>query len=201
MKEEGFYVSFVSLIATNEFISFMSDGRATDTERNVIVDENLKKIKKINNSIIFSVTGNAGAGKILFENYHSYDNTNAKKFAENIFNDVAKGATDKDFYVLIGGLDASNNLFFTGFDSQKTMHLDFIYPLNGDVRFGTSGNLGNIDSDIIREIKKTVAKHNRFNVLDAKAIQDKINLAVAKVDTTVNTRTFHDALLKPFYNM
>ncbi|MGN7409979.1 hypothetical protein [Sporosarcina sp. SAFN-010] len=188
-------MSFVSVIATRRYITFMSDGRVTNYENNTIQDEQYNKVKKATESIIFSVTGDFHTSKVLFEKFHLYNCINAKTFIEDMFNSVGKGKTNKDFQVLVGGLDEKNEVFFSGFNSQETEGLQFIYPTEQTIRHGSSGNFDGAQTLIGELISEHCAEYNRFTLLDAQMIQERVNKRVSELDSTVNDRVFKNSIL------
>lgn len=132
-------MSLVSLVASSNLISFVSDGRESDAVNNIIVTENFKKIKKVNDKIIFSVTGNSGASKIINDNLDDFCHDNAKAFAHSMFDVLGNGVLKRTVMFLIGGFDENNNIYFTGFSEDSTS-LDEIILENGAVRFGFSAS-------------------------------------------------------------
>lgn len=185
-------MSLISIIATDKFISFMSDGRVFDLENNEIINESYKKIVKVNDKIIYSIGGNYGVSQILAQEIGNFDTTNAKAFAHSLFDALGNDKVKKEMHILIGGLDDNNKIYYTGFSQYSTELIEF-YPSYGLNRFicnETGINEGVIYYDIFEELMN---QNRRFlRIKDAKLIQDKFNAQISMIDKTVNTKTFHE---------
>lgn len=185
-------MSLLSIIATNTFISFMSDGRVFDHGNDEIVDESFKKIFKVNNKIIYAVGGNYYVAKILEQEISNFDTTNAKRFAHSLFNTIGNGKVHKEMHIFIGGLDDNNKIYYTGF-SQDSTELIEISPPERSNNFAcneTGVNEGVIYHDMFDKLMNQNIR--LLKVKDAKIIQEKFNAQISMIDKTVNTRTFHE---------
>lgn len=189
-------MSLISFIATDKFISFMSDGRVTDTERNEILTEDYKKILKVNEQIIIGIGGNYKAAEILQDYVKTFNIHDAKNFAHSLFNELGNGKVHKEMHIFIGGLDDRNRIYYTGF-SQGSTELIEINPVYGTNRYGC------MESSVIKKVTnndllgKLMDQNRRIlRVKDAKQIQEKLNAQVSMIDRSVGTKTFHEYIKK-----
>lgn len=185
-------MSLLSLIATNTFISFMSDGRVYDHENNEVIDESFKKIFKVNNKVIYAVGGNFNAAKVLEEHIHHFDGSNARSFAHSLFNELGNGKVHKELHIFIGGTDEKNQIYYSGFSQNSTALIE-IQPKPLEIRFacnetGENQNINYFDlfDEIVNQNK------NYINIEKAKMIQNQLNNRISTIDKTVNTKTFHE---------
>ena len=197
LKDGGLEMSLISLIATENFISFMSDGRAIDTEKNEIDTENYKKITKVNDKIIIGIAGNKGTSQLLNEILHRYDQQNARSFANSMFNELIKNANEKitvSMHILIGGLDEQGKIFYTGFSNDSTELIE-INPTNGVISHGCNESSSDLEISNFSRFKQLIEK-NKYqvskNIKGAKVIQEKLNAQVSMFDNSVNNKLFHE---------
>lgn len=191
-------MSLVSLVASSKFISFVSDGREIDSAKDIIISEKFKKITKINDKIIFSVTGNSGASKIINANLGSFCHDNAKAFAYSMFDMLGNGVLNRTVMFLIGGLDDNNNIYFTGFSENSTSLTDIILE-DSAIRSGFAAS--DIANDknaraILDECIKEITNFSTFDHVQALMIQTKFNSTISEFDKTVNKNIFHEYIYK-----
>lgn len=189
-------MSLISLIATDNFISFMSDGRVLDTENDIVMSENYKKITKVNEKIILGIAGILGASQILNDNLHLYDQQNARSFANSMFNHLIVNANEKilvSMHIFIGGLDERGNIYYSGF-SQDSVELIEVVPKHGAINHGCCDSMSDIDVTNQTRLGQLM-EQNKFQALKlkgAKAIQERLNAQVSMVDKSVNNKLYHE---------
>lgn len=189
-------MSLISFIATDKFISFMSDGRVFDSEKDEVLSENYKKITKVNDKIIFGIAGTFSASRVLNENLNLFDQQNAKSFADSMFSILIKDTVEKvkvPMHVLIGGLDEQGKIYYTGF-SQDSTELIEIIPKFGNIYHACNENSLSVEITNHKRLGNLI-QQNVFQAMKlkgAKATQEKLNAQVSMVDRSVNTKTFHE---------
>lgn len=194
-------MSLVSLIASEGFISFMSDGRArTDT---TVVSEDIKKIKKVNDKVIVGITGSLRALEVIFdaiEKSDTFDKSNAETLLNSLFNVLVKETNEPlivSTHFLVGGLDNNNRIYYGGFSNDSTQLTEVRASIPNQLLFATSGGeycpfnpqekLGELISLNVSKIKTAD---------DVIMLQMALNQMVAENDDSVNTAIFHEYVQK-----
>lgn len=188
-------MSLVSLVATSHFISFMSDGRVVDEAGTI--NESYKKITKVNSQVIFSVTGSYHASKIINESVDQYNTKNAQLFARDLFESLGKDKINRPVQILIGGLDQSGNIYYTGFDESSKELIEF-HPILHEIRHGFTG--GDEESDpnqlLSSLIQRKVTSNSELSLEKVQQAQNLFNEAISKKDTSVNNNVFVEHIIK-----
>lgn len=192
-------MSLVSVLASTNIISFVSDGREIDTEKHLITSENFKKINKVNSKIIFSITGNSGASKIINENLHIFCQDNAKAFAHSMFDQLGNNCLERVVMFLIGGVDEKGSIYFAGFQNDSTDIIE-ITPVLQNINQATAS------SETAQEINPNELLNNYVisgikgvSFLTPKIaldIQTKFNNKISEMDESVNRTIFHEFICK-----
>lgn len=190
-------MSLISVIATDKFISFMSDGRVIENDE--IINESYKKIFKVNEKIIFGMAGSYNALQIILKHLDDFNQENAREFNKSLFKELAGNKTHHSIQMVVGGLDENNKIYYGGFN-QESHTLEEIWPhLTRSINFASTEI--NIDSDIGNQqrLKKLIENntHGELKLKGTVLIQEKLNAQVSMIDNSVNTRTFHEYIKKP----
>ncbi|WP_274307509.1 hypothetical protein [Solibacillus daqui] len=187
-------MTLISFIATDKFISFMSDGRVSEVETNNSVRENYRKVIKVNNAIL-AVGGNYNVSQILLVSINKFDTRNARALAHSMFKELGNGKVKNEMNILIGGLDEDGNIYYSGFSQDSTELTDY-YPMNGLVtrlatESGESVEITNFD-----RLDQLIGDLQEVTLIQAKTIQEELNALVSIVDKTVGEKTFHEYIQK-----
>lgn len=127
-------MSIVIITITPDSIIAMSDGRIVD-QNHCIIEENFKKIEKINSNICVGYTGNLNFLSNLFMKFYDHiEDTEsimpkeAFKLLYNQAKDIFKNHTyDMDSVIVLCGFDYQNRLFTSGF-STNDFYIQTIDP-------------------------------------------------------------------------
>lgn len=192
-------MSLVSFIATKNFISYVSDGRVTDTANDIVLSEDYKKVHKLNNNVIIGIVGNYNASKIILENLNAFKIEDAEICAKSMFEMLGKGKVKTDMVISIGGIDAKGEIYYTGFHANSQELLE-IRPIFNEIRFGTTLNSTQEDLNpnqiITNMINLRVNDYKSFNSNVAFEIQRDLNITIAEKDKSVNKVLFQEVIYK-----
>lgn len=190
----GMRMTLISFIATDKFISFMSDGRVNKVNTKESVCENYKKIIKVNNAIL-AVGGNHKVSEFLLDNVNKFNTRNARALAHSMFKELGNGKVKKEMNILIGGLDENRNIYYSGFSHNSTKLTDY-YPMSGLVtRLATeSGEVVELSNS--GRLDQLIGNLQEVSLTQAKTIQEELNALVSVVDNTVGKKTFHEYVQK-----
>lgn len=191
-RKWGNSMSFVSVIAREDFITVVSDGQVTrDSE---VIQNSYKKFTKISNKQFVAYTGikeicEALVNEIEYKGNELHDlNHIAMELNEKI--KVFPYDTLTVMFI-VGGIDETGNIEFHTLNNDPSEKLRSFYPVNDDLNYGflSNGKLEgkiNLTVNLIEHFKTT-----GFNTPN-KCIraQKLLNSDVEKIDETVNNVTF-----------
>ncbi|SEM12407.1 hypothetical protein SAMN04487786_1077 [Paenisporosarcina quisquiliarum] len=191
-------MSFASLLATDSFISFMSDGRVTSVD-NTIVQEGYSKLHRVSDEIILAMTGSKDNAERILDNIHMYDKSSVESFTLSLLEGITDNGPTPQVLMLIGGRNRLGKLVFTSVNTMTTHYsLDTVEPggVSGEILYN-SQNLSFNAYEYFGVTVQNALKNNKiFDKETAFNIQKELNDKVAKEDITVNTRIFHEIIFK-----
>ncbi|HDR5270637.1 hypothetical protein E8M24_32055 [Bacillus thuringiensis] len=198
-------MSLISIIATDKFISFVGDGRATNLDGS-IAHENYQKVFKITDKIIIGMAGSAALVEALMpriKNNPDIDLENAKSCAHSLFDILGNGKVDnKDISLLIGGLDDLNRIYYAGFIQNSTT-LEEISLNTYGIRCASTVNDQTLQlnpnlilQNLISNSITTQDEFSKFNTQSAFKIQEKFNYFISENDKSVNNNLTHEIIFK-----
>lgn len=187
-------MSFISAIASQDFITVVSDGQVTYEGK--VIKEDYKKFRKINNDQFIAYAGakeicEKFAEHLKFSASQRYD---LKLVAEDLFSTIKSITPYERFKTsfIIGGISENNEIEFYTLSNNPLEEKVKSYLSHGDgVSYGFLSNEENedkinLENTLISHLSKT-----GFNTPN-KCIraQKMLNADVEKIDPTVNRRTF-----------
>lgn len=172
-------MSFVSVIATPNFVSAMGDGRAIDVDQK-ITNEQFEKVWYLNPKTILAFTGSTTSIQIFFNNFLNNNlNYPCDTLAEKANEYLHENCWEEQATFIIAGESSNGDLEF----SCVSTHEEGILHNKSYIFLAPA----NVNSDDVNkrfiEIIKSTGCDSLEQVIHA---QELINDYVASIDTTVN---------------
>lgn len=195
-------MSFVSVIITEHYISFATDGRFTSLTGQVI-QEDYKKIKKLNDNLVVAFAGDSleceASIKGLEELINHVPRNNIGFNIELISTLMKQIIRDKfgnsKVFLSIGGINMENALEVTVFSSISDDLHSFSPKGNNLNHFYFGNNMDVVKEKMVYEdFAKKVVKANTPE--NAFIVQKQINDLVASFDSTVNCNVMNRIIKK-----
>lgn len=193
-------MSFIMAIADSKNAIFISDGRVTKLEGNkcVIVEENYKKILKVNKRMCIGYSGCTETCKEVISELKKYDYNKLVdlelvfkilyKKSKQVCSMYNKNDTGYKLNLVIGGTTKENEIKLISFGSKKNFAYEVLSPQKGDLKYCyLSSPLSKIDDG---KIKQSIL-NNKSNL--AKGLKECVEY-VAKSDISVNTNMFLESI-------
>lgn len=200
LLKEGTFMTLVSVVATSEYVSIMSDGRGVSLDdHSKIITEDYKKVFKVNSKIVMGFTGNTWAINFVTSNINNFDLTNAETFSSTLFSELGNNKARRIFNIMVGGLDSKGDIFFTGFNTSDT-ELKFIKLQPNSIRCGVVPNEYTQDLQPRTMLENMIGnyctKYQSFGLSDAIRVQKSFNEKISLIDPTVNNAIFSEHVIK-----
>lgn len=192
-------MSLASIIATDKFISFLSDGRVVNIDDNSIVKEDYSKVHRINDKIVIAITGSKDVSDTILGNLDKFDLTDFGPFGISILEGLKTIPTFPKSHIIIGGINAKGNIAYTRFDtySDGIRVIDIpIGGIDGQVLFNGTNIDFNIKDRFESKVQNVVNAGVTINPTTSIKIQTELNNEVALQDYTVNTTVFSELVIK-----
>lgn len=192
-------MSFVSMLATDQFISFMSDGRVTDANNNAIVDENFHKVHRINEHTVIAITGSKSVSDTVIKNLDKFNHAKISTFAVSLLEGLQTIPNLPLAFFIIGGIDEKGEIAYTRFESNSKVIQVNTLPLgaiDGQILFNGEDLSFDPNAMFRSKILNLRNAGTNINPLAALKIQSELNNEVALQDFTVNTNVFSELVLK-----
>lgn len=191
-KKRGDSMSFVSVIAKEDFITVVSDGQVTRNSE--AIQNNYKKFTKISNKQFIAYTGikEFCEGLVSEIKYKGNEIHNLNKIALDLDKKI-KVIPYETYTVMfiVGGIGKSGNIEFYTLNNNYSENLRYFNPKNDSLNYGFLHN-GSLSSKINLENK--LVEHLRITGFNTpnKCIkaQKLLNKDIAQIDPTVNNVTF-----------
>lgn len=197
-------MSVVLVSAMKDFIIFMSDGKVTRPENGAIksLDENYKKLRRINNNICIGYTGGQDICENVLTSLDSYDK---KKLdltkTVDILHKFSKEIYSKNKYqnntitMVIGGKSADGTIEFYTFGSYYDFQLNSYKPQDKKMLYRI------LCSDEVKGLnifEKHLNLHLNESLKPIKECQDAMSDCVDEIasdDETVNNTKFTEIII------
>lgn len=183
-------MSFVSVVAMENFITVVADKRMVDLETKAVKDENFKKIKKINESQFITCTGNAGVAEFIFSKFKYGNMYNLQLCAQQLSEEVKRGIDYKvaNIQGVIGGRNEKNEFVLYSFSNKPDIEIVEYKPKNIELVYVIlSGNEAEtVNFSPYKKFEELYTAANVQSVKDVIRVQEDLNNLVADIDKTVN---------------
>ncbi|ALC80454.1 Ntn hydrolase family protein [Bacillus gobiensis] len=185
-------MSLITVVATKDFISIMSDGRLSDGENPV--GEEYKKILKVSDKIIIGATGSHNQSKSLLSISSYWLNQSQGSieiFANNIrkviLEDIPKSKFKRiDLHIVICGLNELNEIVFYVFTNDEKFAIEKVV-MHQKVGYLALGKKGTVD-----KLEELINLRGYSSIDTIKEIQQEVNSLITEIDYSVNNNTFHE---------
>lgn len=188
-------MSLITVVATDNYVSFMSDGRLTNKDGQPL-NEHYKKILKVSDEIIIGAAGNHKQACILFENaayWFQEAEGDIQKFVNNMQNWILTSIPrirypNINLQVAVGGINESQQISIFCFNNHETKNMKSKFLiLRNEISYlvlGSTSATKNLRNLINSNTDRTIDRIIR--------VQEKTNLEISQIDLTVNSITFND---------
>ena len=191
-------MSFVSIIARENFISVMSDGRVM--YGNEIIQEDYQKFIKINDQSFVAFAGSKEICEIFIEEVRTIVNQNSNiiNYLHSLvgrFNQLSLNNHGLKVMLGIGGINSNQEIEFHTINSIDNQILNFS-PKGEMISYAFLNNTKYDDSVLVNKLIETLGQTGFGVVKEVKKAQKILNDFVAATDQTVNDTTYHVGIEK-----
>lgn len=197
---EMIFLSLISIVATNEFVSLTGDGRGMSAvQENEILTENIQKVYKVNERIMVGFAGSDTVREIVVNNLGTFSDENAQRFAQTLFAVIGNGKSNKEFFCLIGGLDGNRNIYFAVFQDDSDELIEMSPQRNQFLAFcnSTDNTAPHNPQEMLRSLINEHCQINRsLNIEDCRDVQARFNEVISNIDGTVNENILNFQIIR-----
>jgi len=192
MKGGVVRMSFVSVIATEKFITVMSDGLVYNMITDEEIEQRYQKFRKISENQFIAFGGDRGLAEKVVEDI-GYQNEErellpiAASIRETLIKEVSPQVASCQ--VILGGIE-KNEIVFYSFNNDEKQELLMKKPKGIDGEYSFLGSREN-GLDLDKEMGKIYSKYGFKTPTKALKVQKELNDVVSKVDPSVNRITFN----------
>lgn len=189
--ERVMYMSFVSIVATENFITVMSDGRVTGKDNDEILQEDYQKFMEVANGKAFiAYAGTKDVCELIAQHIKiAIENGLTLEDSSRIVRESINAAVPEDLSVMfsIGGINELGKIEFYTYDSKNNLEQHFLTE-PGQISYAFLNN-SSTDIDFNDEIKKILRETGFSSPSETIQAQRLLNNRVADVDDSVNKKT------------
>lgn len=183
-------MSFVICICDVNFSIMMSDGRMVRLPNNVVVDENVPKVLKINNNVGMAYTGDPIPTQVALNKLKEHNvNDMSMEEIEKVMIEQIKEIDSNilGIKLIFSGRDKDNKFVIHTINSENDFVVDKIYPRNIGITYACAGNDDVLCNSVIQRnfANARISTAEQLESLIAKCIYE-----VAQLDETVNTNIY-----------
>lgn len=202
-------MSLVLVAATENFIIFMSDGRAQYKVNEVIVskEENYKKLKPINQHICLGYTGSKELCEQALNEVYNPHNPNSCNPLSNNIDEISNALAisskkifsesnrlDKAISFVIGGISQMGYIEFYTFASKYNFAIERYKPNNGDLVYTALHSDKLSEAEMKAKFEGHLLSNAPINKNSIKkAMEDCID-EVSSLDSSVNKNKFMEEI-------
>lgn len=194
-------MSFVSVIARENFINVMSDGRVMNSE-GAAIQEDYQKFNKVNDNTFIAYAGVKEPTELFIESFNRFDLfEKLKEYPIEMVAELIKTAIEssdlKNFNVLLamGGITSTGEVGFFYYNSINS-ELLIKKPKGQDIEFCFLHN-GLVDAINTNDVLVNALRRNGLDRSDQVMMaQKELNDCVAAIDVSVNTNTFELSIIR-----
>lgn len=191
-------LSFVSIVARENFISIMSDGRVTGAS-GIPIQEDYQKFTVFDKSAFIAYAGTKDICETIVRDYEGFFRWNIYDFSmwvkelQELFRTADFESQGLKVNLGFGGVNQDEKIEFHALSSSD-LRLQSFFPVKDDISFAFLNNttLGDqIFNEKFVEFLKVTGFETPTNVIQS---QKLLNNYVSQNDNTVNTKTFREVI-------
>ncbi|WP_337034833.1 hypothetical protein [Paenibacillus illinoisensis] len=185
-------MSFVSIIATKDFLTIMSDGRVMGINGTPI-EENYQKFLKVGDSSFIAYAGDRAFCEMLSRDIQGMVESKSYDTAIQVLEQIFKKADFGERSVLmgIGGLNSSGNIeFFTISSKNYVIQKQKYYPENDTVSYAFLNNTKMGHEEFQEKLIELLRETGYGAPSQTIQAQRLLNNFIAELDNSVNKSTF-----------
>lgn len=186
-------MSFVSMIATNQFISVVADGMMTSTSG--YAESNYKKFRVVNNSAVIALAGSYYNFEGLFSEFESVLQSGASesqlRSISSRVSGISYSSSSSKVLALAAGFYNGRGLYVTARNDGGGVRLE---QLDSQVKYVFLSPDDVSEFSIQSHLKMLFSTHIVSSIQNVQGIQHSLNDFVAAQSSSVNTQT-RDALI------
>lgn len=194
-------MSFVSIVARENYVNIVCDGRVSSGES--VIQENYKKFKIIDDRMFIAFGGNLQPCELLLKwiSLQNLSNQSLEEIARNIWA-VGYSITQKGykFMVSFGGVEKNTSarieVYSMDFQSKKPL---IFKPRGNDICYSFLNNSELSDKDIEKNFIELMNNTGHDSFEKIKSAQIMLSKKIAETDLSVNTKTFETTIFKTKY--
>lgn len=184
-------MSLISIIATENFITVMSDGLVVDIETGVEIEQRYKKFKKISENQFIALGGDKGLAERTLEiiGYGKEEQDLASivnPIREQLIKEIPPSKASSQ--IALGGIEDGQMVIYS-FNNDPDREVMIQKP-NGNIPVYTFISSSKSTMNLDEEIQKKFRPNKHNTPTQTLKLQEEINTLVAKVDPSVNRITF-----------
>lgn len=193
-------MSFVSIIAREDFISVMSDGRVMDPH-GIPIQEDYQKFIQINDQSFIAFAGTKEICEIIAQEMKDVINRNddlQDHFQQLLarFQQLNLNHHGMKVFLGVGGINSDQEIEFHTINSKNGQVLNFS-PKGGDVSYAFLNNSSYDEADLQKKLIE-ILRVTGFNTIDKiKNAQKTLNDFIAETDDTVNNVIYDMSVQRP----
>lgn len=190
-------MSFVSVIAKENFITVMSDGLVYNSITGEELEQGYKKFRKISENQFIAFGGSKDlAEEVIKQIGYQQKERNLSSLAIPIREQLIKNIppNEASCQLVLGGIEGRETIIYS-FNNDIEQDLLIKKPRGGDVEYSFLSYSKN-ELDLDKEIKKIYPKYGLSTPTRTLKVQKALNDVVANVDPSVNRITFNLTIRK-----
>lgn len=197
-------MSLVLVTAVEDYIIMMSDGRVTRTEygMNLAVDENFKKLARVNDSVCIGFAGSKEPCEeaVLLLNGYDKKSLSLEEIFKIVYESskkVYKKYTDMNVEIKIlmavGGKNSENNIEFKTFSSDEKFEVNVHKPGKGDLYF-TDISPTSTDKIYSSLLAENIIKNQPITIENLKKSMEESIDKASEIDFSINKNKFVEVI-------
>ncbi|MFJ7918100.1 MULTISPECIES: hypothetical protein [unclassified Lysinibacillus] len=183
-------MSFISVVAMENFVTVVADGRQINSETKEVISEDFLKVRGINDKQFIACTGNVGVAEDLFSKFSGDLFYDLKNNAELIRDELVKKIDLKlaKCQVVLGGRSHLNEIALYTFSNDPSLTVVEYKPKASELSCITlsSDELLNKGFDANDTFEKIYRDRNIQSIEDVIRVQVELNDIVSDLDISVN---------------
>ena len=194
-------MSFVSVFATQDFITVMSDGLVTKEKNQEVLKEDYQKFHLISSKQFMAYTGLKGRAD-QFKEIVKFSETgyNLSQLSQDLYNLINKSISPQEekVSIVVGGVDLDSQIRFYAYHNAPGRSIEKYWPVDSqpDCVFLESNYISYMHNTLVEKFNGYI-QETGYNTSDkVLRAQEMLNLYVDSLDPTVNKNTFSYSIVK-----